>query len=108
MIKKQNWKPSWAVTFFLLVSMFSTSSGLGAALQEPGSLPAPSAPTRIYLPFVTTGGSSSGIEPANYGVFGVETSYIDSTLVSKADGVDTSWWRHFAFSWGGIGPNDLS
>jgi len=105
MTRKLNWKPSWALTFLLSVSFLATGSGLGAPLQEPE---APSAPTKIYLPFVSTGASSPGGEPNTLGVFGVESAWIDSNLLTKADGVDTTWWRYFAFSWKGIEPNDVS
>lgn len=94
-----------ALVVILLPSLVPASSGLGAPYQEPES---PGATTKIYLPIVTTGSGSPGGTPSSPSIFGVESSYIDSSLIAKADGVDTYWWRYFAFNWKAIEPNDVS
>ncbi len=102
-------KTKLAFSLVLLVSFLFTGSGFGSPLQDPE---APSAPYKIFLPYIYTaggppGGGDDDPRPVK-GIFGVETSFIDSNLLSKADGVNTYWWRYFAFSWKGIEPNDVS
>lgn len=99
------WFSSFAFAFLLLVNFVFTISGQGAALQEPAS---PAATSKIYLPIITTGGSSAGGGgPRPLDVFGVETSYVDGNLLAKADSVNASWWRYFSFNWKAIEPNDV-
>ena len=100
-------KVLWATTLVLLFSFELPGISLGSALRNPD---APAAPFKIFLPYVYSAGGSQGGEnqPRPVGdIFGVESNWIESDLVSKAEGVAAYWWRYFAFSWKGIEPTDL-
>lgn len=102
-------KTTMAISLALLICFISTGSGIGAALQNPD---APSAPFIIFLPYVFSsakppGGGGTSPKPVG-DIFGVESSYIDSNLLNKASGVNTYWWRYFAFSWKNIEPNNVA
>lgn len=105
---KRKWKISPTVTLVLLASFVFTSTSLGSPLHNPDE---PAVTHTIFLPYIFTSGGPDGTDPDPRPVgeiFGVETSYIDSSLVNRASGVDAYWWRYFAFSWKGIEPNDVS
>lgn len=58
-------------------------------------------PVSIYLPIVMRQGPFPS-------VFGVETSYIDQSMLAKAGAIPNYWWRFSAFLWNKIEPVNVT
>jgi hypothetical protein len=106
MMKRQDGLKKFFLYLPVILSLVA-GVGVGGALGADNPPPQiPATPVKVYLPFVyRTNQYAAGPQTIP---FGVESSYIDSNLLNKAEGVDASWWRYFAFSWQAIEPNDVA
>ncbi|OGO28935.1 MAG: hypothetical protein A2Z16_05020 [Chloroflexi bacterium RBG_16_54_18] len=85
----------------LIISLVAVSfATFNIAHGEPVfSLQNPQSPD-VFLPIIFNPGPLPS-------VFGVETTYIDQTLLNKAGNIPTYWWRYNAFLWNQIEPQDV-
>ncbi len=89
-----------ALTIFIFSLVAVSFASFGEARGVPVYSPQNPQSPDIYLPIIFNPGPLPS-------VFGVETTYIDQNLLSKAGNIPTYWWRYNAFLWNQIEPQDV-
>ncbi len=89
-----------ALTIFIFSLVALSFASFGEARGVPIYSPQNPQSPDIYLPIIFNPGPLPS-------VFGVETTYIDQNLLSKAGNIPAYWWRYNAFLWNQIEPQDV-
>lgn len=82
------------IIFLNLVGQTNLVSLASNTPQIPGSA------STVFLPIVIKTGRVMNVR-------GVETTWIDSSLLNKANGIGAYWWRYTSFSWKAIEPEHV-